>query len=397
MTTRAAVVGVGHSRMFRRDEVPLGQLALEACRNAIADAGLKPADIDGVCTNPEQGFEDAGSIDGINIVTPGFVEQALGLRTRWGLRVWASTVLKAFATTVDAVAAGRCNYAVVFRAIYNPKGRYGQGANPAGYAGNGQSGGGGQFTGPYGVTAPANAGLVAQRYFHKYAAKREMLGTFLVNNRKNALLWEWGYWYQHRPEPLTLDQYMNAPDVCWPLGLYDCDLPVHACGAWVITTPERARDLRHRPAYVRGMATPYSQIPNRTWNLEEFEEGGKRVAENLFESARIGPSDIGVANLYDGFSIFVPLWAEALGLAAKGEGLAFLIREESRIGGRTPINTSSGNLGHGRMPGVAQLMESVLQVMGRSGARQAKHADISVATAGLLTEGQAIAFGRDPA
>src|SRR5438067_12153279 len=92
---RAAVVGVGHSKVYRRADVSLGQVALEACRNAIADAGLKPADIDGIATNPEQPFEGAGDVDGISLVTPGLMMQALGLKTRWSQRVNGTTVGKA--------------------------------------------------------------------------------------------------------------------------------------------------------------------------------------------------------------------------------------------------------------------------------------------------------------
>src|SRR5437870_4756456 len=122
---RAAVVGIGHSAVYRRNDVSLGSLALAASLNAIADAGLNPSDIDGVATNPDQPFEGGGSTDGVDFVTAGLLMEALNLDTRWAQNVNAGTVGKTLIHAINAVAAGACSYALVFRALYSPKGGYG--------------------------------------------------------------------------------------------------------------------------------------------------------------------------------------------------------------------------------------------------------------------------------
>ncbi|MET0369816.1 MAG: thiolase family protein [Sphingobium sp.] len=392
---QAAVVGIGHSPVHRRDDVPLGLLALDACRQAIADAGLKPADIDGICSNPEQGFEGNGIRDGFNVANLDSIARGLGMDTRWALRVFSSTTVKAMAAAIHAVSVGACNHALVFRAIHNPAGRYGH-VDPKFISGDGTAGMQGEFSVPYGVTPPANAAFLATQYFQRYGATREDLGAFITRNRDQALLWERGFWSQHRPERLTLEAYLGARMVAEPLTMYDCDLPVQACGAWVVTTPERARDLPHPPAYVLGVSVAEPAIPNRPWTLEDFEAGARKSGRILYENSGLEPKDVDVANLYDGFSIFPPIWLEGLGFAEPGEGLKALGKGVAPIG-NVALNTSSGNLGHGRMPGVAQVTESVLQIMGRSGPRQIEDARVTLASVGVCVDGHVLAFGKEPA
>jgi acetyl-CoA acetyltransferase len=391
--TPTAIVGIGHSRVFRRAEVPLAHLAREAILAAVEDAGLALSDIDGIATNPNQPFEGAGSVDGIDLVTANLMRNALGLNTRWALSIVGSTVGKTVIHTVNAVAAGACNYAIAFKALNNPMGRYGF-MDPTMISGQGHAGTNGQFVGTYGVTPVALAAFLMRRYMDKYNPRREDLGTFLVENRKLAMLWEWGYWRQYKPELLTLEQYMEARPVASTLGLYDCDLPVHGCAAMVITTPERARDLRHSPAYVLGTASPQPHIDNANWLYEPYMEDGKHVARVLYESAGVSAADVSVVNMYDGFSIFVPMWMEAFGLCGEGEGFAILADRRSRLDGALPVNTSSGNQGAGRMHGLPHIIDAALQVMGRSGERQIANPDISIAALGPLHDGAAMLFGR---
>lgn len=388
---KAAVVGIGHSRIFRRAEAPLAHLAREAVLAAIADAGLTTADIDGVATNPAQPFEGAGAIDGLDIVSAGLIREALGLDTRWCQNVLASTVGKTLIHAVNAVAAGACRHAVVFRALASPDGGYGHVVSPA-IAGQGAGGTSGQYVGTYGATPVTMAAFLMQRYLALYGPQREDLGRFLVENRRLALDWEWGYWRQYRPEPLTLETYMAAREISSPLRLYDCDLPVHGAAAFVVTTPERARDLRRNPAYVLGTATPKPAIDNGYWLLEPCMAEGRRLAQILYEVAGIAAGDVRLVNFYDGFSIFVPLWLEALGLCGEGQGFAALADARSRIGGSLPVNTSSGNLGAGRLHGLPHLIDAALQAMGRSGARQVGNADVSVAVVGPPHDGAGLVF-----
>jgi acetyl-CoA acetyltransferase len=385
----AAVVGVGHSRLFRRDDVALGVLALEAVNRALEDAGVEAGAIDGLSTSPFQAFAGAGDLDGLNIVTPELVQRALRLDLTWSernLQPLGASLINA----IDAVGAGHCRYALCFRALHSPSGRrYGHNAqqgdameDPARYSSPTQ------FTEPYGLFAPAKFALFANAHVARYGSTREQLAHFVIRNRKQALKWEHGYWYQHSPEPLELKDYMAARMVSSPLCLYDCDLPVQAAAAFVVTSVERARDLRNPPAYVLGTSNPYSLRRLAPQSLDEYLDDGRRLGRHLWRGAGVTAVDVDVVNLYDGFSVHTPLWSEALGFCGEGEGFAFAASPT------LPLNTSSGNLGAGRTHGIAQIMDSVLQVQGRSGERQVPGAEIAVAVTNPCDNGAGFVFAR---
>ncbi|MCH8190073.1 MAG: thiolase family protein [Chloroflexi bacterium] len=382
---RVAVVGVGHSKVYRRADVPLGTLTVDACRLAIEDAGLSAADIDGVVSPNYQPFEmGEPNRDGINLVTPGFIVEALGLEVNWGESVSAGSTGHCLIEAINAVAGGTCNYALVFRALYSPAGRR------YGFVAPTTAEGPGEFRGSYGLFAPGMYALFMQKYMDKYGATREQMAAFASNNRQNALKWEHGYWYQHGGGPLTIEDYMTSRMISYPMCIFDCDIPVQGCGAFVVTTAERAKDLRQPPAYVLSTSAPVNARMGIAHSLEEFAEAGARLGSTLLSNAGIGPGDVDVANLYDGFSILTPLWAEALGFCGEGEGFSFITAPT------LALNTSSGNLGAGRMHGVPQIMDSVLQVTGRSGPRQVENAHIALAVVLPLDAGKGLVFSKSP-
>jgi acetyl-CoA acetyltransferase len=384
MGGKVAVVGIGHSRILRRAYEPLGKLAVEAVTNAIADAGLKMSDIDGVSACPVQPFElGEAESDGINHVSPAFMVRALKLDACWVERTWGR-VGHSIIEAVNAVGNGMCRYAVAFRALYNPVGRrYGH-INPATLEGQDQ------FFGPYGMFAPASFALLYKRYMHKYGAKREQMAAFIVRNRDYALKFPYGYWYQHGGKPLTIDEYMTSRMISDPICIHDCDIPISGCAAFVVTTSERAKDLPHHPAYVLGACgTGTIGLMSRTRTLESYIEAGKYNARHLWRNSGVSPKDVDVLNAYDGFSIETPLWVEGLGFCGEGEAFSFIANPP------IPLNTSAGNLGSGRLHGTPHFVDSILQVMGRSGARQVKDAEITVGV-GMPTPGESIVFGRNP-
>ena len=378
---------MGHSKVYRRDDVPLGVLGVEAARLAIADAGLEAADIDGISIAPGQAFEGAGSVDGLHELSAGFLVEALGLDVCW-VDDRQIMVTHSLVAALHAVAGGGCRHALVVRALHNPSGRYGS-TDPA------QVGGYAQFTAPYGFFNNAAFAFDYRRYMHKYGAKREQMGRFVVRNREQALLWEHGYWYQSNAGPLTLDDYMTSRMIAEPLCIHDCDLPVQAAGAFVVTSAERAVDLPHPPAYVVGtaIAAPTQRpIQARAGTgretLEDWLGSATDMARHLWANAGLGPDDADVINLYDGYSIMTPLWAEAAGFCKEGEAFDFI--ESPPL----PLNTSSGSLGSGRTHGIAQIMDGALQVMGRSGPRQIPGAEISVVLIAPPSVGVGLVFGR---
>lgn len=382
---KAAVVGVGHSRVFRRADVPLGVLAIEACKQAIEDAGLSPSDIDGVATATYMPFE-VGEAErpGVNVLTPSFMIGALGLDANWTESVVAGSAQHCVIEASHAVAAGACRYALAFRGLYNPVGRrYGLSSPTTAEGRN-------QFRGPYGIFAPGAFAHYAQRHMALYGGTREQMAEFASKNRDRALQWEYGYWANHGGGPLTVDDYMTSRMISYPLCIHDCDIPVQACAAFVLTNEERAKDLRNPPVYVRGTSAPVGAPKSTVMSLEEFMACGRLIGDNLWRQAGVGPQDVSIANLYDGFSMLTPMWAEALGFCGEGEGFSWM--NETSL----PVNTGSGNLGSGRTHGISQMLDSVLQLMGRRGQSQVEGAELAVATGYLLDSGRGIVFGKDP-
>ena len=382
---KAAVVGVGHSRVFRRADVPLGVLAIEACKQAIEDAGLSPSDIDGVATATYMPFE-VGEAErpGVNVLTPSFMIGALGLEANWTESVVAGSAQHCVIEASHAVAAGACRYALAFRGLHNPVGRrYGLSSPETAEGRN-------QFRGPYGIFAPGAFAHYAQRHMSLYGGTREQMAEFASKNRDRALQWEYGYWANHGGGPLTVEDYMTSRMISYPLCIHDCDIPVQACAAFVLTNEERAQDLRNPPVYVRGTSAPVGAPKSTVMSLEEFMGCGRMIGRNLWRQAGVGPEDVSIANLYDGFSMLTPMWAEALGFCGEGEGFSWM--NETSL----PINTSSGNLGSGRTHGISQMLDSVLQLMGRRGQSQVEGAELAVATGYLLDSGRGIVFGKHP-
>jgi acetyl-CoA acetyltransferase len=232
----------------------------------------------------------------------------------------------------------------------------------------------------------------------KYGTRREEMAEFALNARRWGLMWEYGYWYQHRPEMLTRDAYLNARMISWPTSMLDCDIPVQGAGALVISAADRALDLRNRPAYIVGTAQGPRQVRPRVYvtPFEEAETNFAKVASDLWADSGLSPSDISVANLYDGFTIFTPLWLEALGFCEYGEAFSFASFDRTGVDGPFPLNTSGGSQGAGRMHGIPQLMDGALQVMGRSGQRQIEDVQFSLVTIGASHNAGAVIFSTEP-
>lgn len=390
----SAFAGFGQSRVFRHDEVPLGVLAIEACHSAIADAGLDPSQIDGVACVPKPPFAIEGSSqDGYHFVSTDYVIQALGLRTKWNRNVegmLGTSVVEA----IRAIEAGLCTYALVFRALHSPSQGYGHTSED--YA-TGPS----QYSSPYGIYAPARlAGQAWTRYQDRYkAGTREQMAAYVIQARQSGLNYEGSYWHQQQASELSRGDYITARMVATPLSIYDCDLPVQVVGAFVLTTAGRARDLPHPPAYVRGigLSTDAPLLDLRTFSLESQMEVARNIGANLWAGSGLKATDVKVANLYDGFSFLSIPWLEGLGFCGEGEAFDFIQSGRIALNGDLPVNPSGGSLGSGRFHGINHLMDAVLQIMNRSGARQVTNPDIALATIGPpYLDGAAFLLGRDP-
>ncbi len=388
---KIAVAGIGYSPLSRRSETPLAALAVTAVDAALADAGLTRKELDGLVTSPGMPRYGGvkGTVEGIDVVTPWFLSELLG--THHHMAWTGSTnamVTQGVMEGAMAIASGLCSHVVVYRALHVPPGSYVnfESSHAAGLD---------QFLAPYGFSGPPSwPAIVMRRYFELFGYSREDMARYIADNRANCQLNPNGYW---RGKPIGEADYLQARMISDPMSILDCDIPVDGCAALVLTSAERARDLKNRPALLTGFAAGTHPAPyGMPMTLEHIWTGCEQVAERLWQATGLGPQHIDNAQLYDGFSPFVWLWLEGMGFVQKGEGLTFLRDGHGSLTGQLPINTGGGALGEGRLHGMTQLIESVLQVTDRAGQRQVPGASRALATiSNGLSKSTAFVFSRD--
>ena len=373
---QVAVVGYAHSQVERHNSRSLGELALDTAQRAIADAGLTVEQIDGFTTGALFPTAGAHTIeDGVSIVTSEWLAEHLGANPRYveGFR-GVGQIPGTVALAVKAIATGAADYVVMHRALHNPTGRYH--GNPMTSAA-----GPTQWTAPQGYFGPlAMIALPYQEYLQRYGATRETMAEVLVEARKNGARIPWSFWHD---QPLTADEYLAAPMITDPICRYDCDIPVDAVAVFVFTSTERAKDLPHRPVLVSGHASGRSTVRRLPlhWPLDDIMTTGFDTAQRLWEAAGVGPADVDMPQVYDGFSPFVYFWLEVLGFCPEGQAHELVADGgiDSDTPGALPALSGGGALGNGRMHGIPQMLECYLQLSGRAGDRQRERAEVGVA------------------
>ncbi len=390
---QVAAVGVGHSPTLRRwDGDPsksIGAWAILAIRKAIEDAGVAPAEVDGIVFDagtttgawwPEgepvpadflAAFENTSDpFDGLIQLSAEWLVKNLPELTGLKFVMTAPGCMsRAAAAAAEAVGRGMGQVVLSVKGWHNVPGRYGQRGGNAQDTVSGPGKYGRALAGP-----PVYSTAVEfQRYLHKYNKTHDMMAPFVVNSRANGLKFPEGYWYQHRPTPLTSDEYNESRWVAEPANLYDNDIPIHTAAAYLFTTADRARDMRQPPAYVLGHAGAEFKPRGVTDTLEEAQEWAAATAARLYESAGITASDLDFENAYDGFSLFHVFWLEGFKYAGikEGEALDFFASQDISINGPTPISPSGGNIGSGRTR-YWMWTDTIQQIQGRAGERQIK-------------------------
>jgi acetyl-CoA acetyltransferase len=384
-----AVVGFGQSAIERHSDRPLGAVALDTARAAIADAGLSIDHIDGFTSSsllPAAGGQAA--VDGVSTISSSWLAQHLGARPRYLAGFQGMGQLPgSMALAVNALLSGAATHVLVHRALHNPPGRYH--ANPMT-----EAAGPHQWTAPQGFFGPLPAiGMLTNEYLLRHGATREALSAVVVEARKNGARIPWSHWHG---KPLTIDDHLAAPLICDPIGRLDCDLPVDGVAVFVLTTAERAADLPHRPVLVSAIAGP-APSPARLplhWPLDDLRAAGRDLTERLWRDAGFGIAEVDLPQLYDGFSPFIWLWLEVLGLCPEGEAHRFVADGgiDSDRPGAVPALSGGGALGNGRMHGVPQFLEAYLQLAGRAGERQRDGVATALACHGSPNLGGVIAL-----
>jgi acetyl-CoA acetyltransferase len=378
----AVISGLGQSQIGRRIYRKPLDLTIEAALAAIDDAGLTRDDIDGLATYPGNmdmppGFSGVGITD---------LHDALRLNLDWyngGLEQpgQLGSVIGACA----AVAAGFARHVLCFRTVWEAsaqgdKGRASVtmgGGRGAGF----RAGSFMQWTLPYGAASAANwIAMCAQRHFDQFGTTREQLAQIALNARKNA---------GRNPQaiyrdPMTMDDYLSARPVSTPFCLYDCDVPADGSTAVIVSAVDTAADLRQKPVAVEAIGTAIHGRPS--WDQwDDLTTMALRDASAmLWSRTDLKPADVGVAELYDGFSFITLAWLEALGFCGHGEGGPFIEGgERIALDGQIPVNTHGGQLSAGRLHGYGFLHEACTQLRGEGGERQvARTPEVAVAAAG---------------
>jgi acetyl-CoA acetyltransferase len=371
---RCVISGIGISPIGRRTGTPGLALTEHAAREAIADAGLAPADIDGITTVGETPLEE--------------VVAALGLEPTWTGQGGSARggSMSGVHNACRAAADGAARHVLVYRSVAMLGGAViSDDARPrrrepssAGDELAQDLGDMGELIAYHAYSATNWLGMHARRHMHLYGTKREHLGWIALNARQHAARNPLAI-YQGA---MTMEDYLGARMISDPLGLFDCDVPVDGACAFVVSTADYADDAP-KPA-VRVDAAARAGSPGGWVYRPDYPKmASVDAARELWSRSTLRPGDIHVAELYDGFSFLTLAWLEALGICGEGESGPYVEGGE-RIGldGELPLNTYGGQLSAGRMHGHWVLHEACTQLRGEAGTRQVARHDVALVSTG---------------
>ncbi len=340
------------------------ELLARSARNAVADAGLKMSDIDGLCT---------ASASATMWAMP--VVEYLGLNPRYidGTMIGGSSFIAHLLPAMQAIRSGQCSAVLVCYGSAQRTAAFGRREVVASRRFLDPQ----PYEHPYEPMLPVSAyALAASRHMHEFGTTRENLADVAVAARA---------WARLNPEafmrdPLSREDVLGARMISDPLTVRDCCLVTDGGGAYVLVSAERAKDLPKKPVYVLGNATA-------VWNrqVSSMEDltvtAASQSGREAYAMAGLSARDIDVVQLYDAFTINTILFLEDLGFCAKGEGGRFVADGAIGPGGRLPVNTNGGGLScvHPGMYGIFALIEAVRQLRGEAGERQVANARTAIA------------------
>ncbi|WP_454753542.1 thiolase C-terminal domain-containing protein [Cupriavidus necator] len=365
LRNKVAIVGVGESEIGKVPHMTGLGLNAQAARRALNDAGLKVSDIDGLLT--------AYSFTEPYFMLGSVMTEYLGLKPRYcaSLITGGASPAVMLKHAAEAIAAGQCNTVLVCAGENRATGQSRDSA-VASLTAVGHP----YFEVPYGASIPAMYAMIARRHMAEFGTTREQLAMVPVTSRRHALL----HPNAHMKAPLTMADVLESKPIADPLNMLDCCLISDAGGAFIVTSAERAKDLKSKPAYLAGIGEFHThEHLICADSLTEF--GAKRSGETAYQMAGMTPADIDVAELYDCFSIVPILELEELGFCGRGEGGAFYADGHAALGGRLPVNTHGGMLSHahaGAAGGLFGIVEAVRQLRGGLGPRQVEGAEVAL-------------------
>ena len=366
---QTAIVGIGATEFSKNSGRSELQLAAEAVKAALDDAGLRPADVDGLVSFVQDTNDELRLIRSV-----GIEQVTWASRTPFGGGGAMSTVQHAAA----AIVSGAAEVVVIWRAFNERSGhRFGQPAQGPTQAGM-------SWHTPFGLDTPAKMySLWFQGYMHRYGLTNEDFGRYAVVARRHAATNPKAWFYE---QPITLDDHQSSRWIVEPIvRLLDCCQESDGGVALVVTSAERARHLAQPPVLVEAAAQSSVLAGDVLFNyyhddLATFPEAS-HVADQLWRASGLSPADVDVAMIYENFSPIVFYLLEAYGFCGPGEAKDFIADGQIDLTGSLPVNTHGGLLGEAYIHGVNSIQEAVRQIR-RTAVNQVAGAEVALATAG---------------
>mgnify|MGYP003387991134 FL=1 len=358
LSNSVAIVGVDESdELGTLPNVSQLSLHVQAVHNAVADAGLKVSDVDGIFTAGQH--------------SPALLGEALGIRPRYvdGTSVGGCSFIIMVGHALLALHHGLCNVAVI---SHGESGRTGTGVTRAR-----DTSLVGQYETPYGFGgAPTYFGMITNRHMYEHGTTLEQWANVAVSTREWACLNPKAKFR----DPITVQDVLDSRPMFYPFNLLNICLVTDAGGAVVLTRADRAKDCAKKPVYVRGAGEATEHCFVTEMQNIPFSESTRMSGEKAFEMAGVTPSDFDHVMLYDAFSSGPPIMLESLGFCKPGEGVSFFEPGRSNPGGSLPINTNGGGLSytHSGMYGIFPLIEATRQQRGECGDRQVPDCNLSL-------------------
>jgi len=356
----AAIVGIGNtnygSLYYDKDpERSDYDLAVDAFGQAVTDAGIDKSSIDAV----------------LCMRIPSYVTfcDRVGLRHVRHTNYYEGDGRMSGLIIQHAVALIEAGLAETVACIYGNNGR----SVAAKYGGEPRPNSPAEYDMMFGMTSPgAYVSMMYNRYRHLYGAPDDALAPLAINNRKNGAL---------NPDavmqkPITYEEYMAARYIAEPLRLFDYCLINDGGVAVIVTTAERARDLRKPPVYIRGSSSS-TDLTNFYTSKDMFFAASQMAAKEIYERSGLGPQDAKCLQIYDNFTPTILFTLEGFGYVPKGEAWQWVRDGRIELGGELPVNTAGGHTAESYMQGWGHQVEAVRQVRGEAGARQIKDCDVA--------------------
>jgi len=370
---KVAIAGIGETTYYKRGTAPVSEfrLACEAIIKAADDAGIKVTDIDGIASYADDRNDASRLATALGIPDLAFANMFWGGGGGGGSG--------AVANAAAGIAAGYAKNVVVFRALAQGQfGRFGQGSRAPSISGPAA------YTLPYGLMSAAQMfAMKVQRFMYDHHVEQDAFAAVALASYHHA---------QFNPRavmhgrPLTREAYYESRWIVEPFHLFDCCLENDGAAAVILTSAERARDMKQKPAYLMAAAqgSDYRQNASAHNQPDYATSNFKTLAPRLYEMAGIGPKDVDVVQSYENFTGGVVMSLVEHGFFSADEVNEFCTFENfAAPDGKLPLNTSGGNLAECYMHGLELVVEAVRQVRGTSTC-QVKDAEIALVASGPM-------------